>query len=126
MGKYISDTAFDAALNIIKGDSREIYVSNAAATSRTTAISTALASDTTSLNTAQFTIADGDSGDGYGRKVTIASVSEILVDSDGTATHVHITDASNLLLSATCTAQILTAGNRVTVPSFKYQIADPT
>lgn len=126
MAKYIPDSVFDAALEVIRGDSREMYVSSAGATTRAEAISSALASDTTSLNTAQFTIADGDAGDGNGRKLTVASVSEIDVSNTGTATHVHITDATNLLMSVECTSQALTSGNRVTVPSFKYQIADPT
>ena len=72
-----------------------------------------------------YTIADGDVN---GRKLTVAEQIDLTVDNGGSATHVSICDSANqkVLLVTTCSMQNLTAGNTVTVPTFKDEIADPS
>lgn len=75
-----------------------------------------------------FTQADGDAGDGNGRKVTMAQKTDQAIYYSGSASHVALvkTSTRELQLVTTCTAQTLTNGNTVTFPAWKYQIADPT
>lgn len=70
-----------------------------------------------------WTIADGDVS---GRKITVAEQANVPVDTSGTATHIAYDDGVTLLRVTTCTSQALTAGNTVTVPAHKFEIADPS
>jgi hypothetical protein len=47
---------------------------------------------------------------------------------DATTGHVAICDvgSTKLLLVTTCTSQAVTAANTVTIPTFDYELADPT
>jgi len=48
------------------------------------------------------------------------------VSNTGTAAHVALTNGSDtLILVTTCTEQVLTAANTVTVPTFDDEILDP-
>lgn len=69
-----------------------------------------------------YTIADGDVS---GRKLTVAQQADIPIDATGTATHIVLTDGTNIWVT-TCTSQALTSGGTVTVPAFDAEIADPT
>lgn len=73
-----------------------------------------------------FTLANGDVS---GRKVTVAEKTGT-VDTGGTATHVALTATigavNTLLYVTTCTSQVLTATNSVTVPAWDVEIEDPT
>lgn len=73
-----------------------------------------------------FTVADGDPGDGNGRKVTMGPKAGVSVTDTGEADHVALVDGSVVRYVTTCTAQTLTSGNTVNFPSWKIQIADPT
>lgn len=68
-----------------------------------------------------FTIADGDAS---GRKVTVSQQTDVPVDNTGTATHVVISDGTDIYVT-TCASQALTAGNTVTIPAYDIEIADP-
>jgi hypothetical protein len=125
MAKTVHDDVLDGALNVVKNNGTRLSVCNAQPTTYTEAITT--------FKLAIRTIAPADftgpaNGDVSGRKLTVNQQTGITVDADGTATYVAVSDSANskLLLVTTCTSQVLTAGNTVTVPAFKEEIADPT
>lgn len=91
-------------------------------TTRTEAVTTYALADVTVAG-GDFTKADGDTN---GRKVTVAQKTGVNVDTSGTANHVALCDASNLLYVTTCTSQALTSGNSLTFNSWKVEVADPT
>ena len=118
MAKYVNPTVvIDGALDKI-ALGNQLLVCSSQPTTRANALSSALAS--TSLISGDFTKANGDVS---GRKITIAQKSNISVTATGTANHIAIVDATNLLLVTTCDPQPLTTGNTVTVPAFKDEIA---
>jgi hypothetical protein len=133
MAKFTNDLAMDALLKYITGDAisndttnnRDLAVCSQQPTTRTEAISTYMLAKTTLTKSTDFTIAD-DPVSPYGRKVTTAQKSGVSVTNSGTATYVAICDGTNLLVVTTCTSQSLTAGNTVTIPSFKVQIGAAT
>ena len=69
-----------------------------------------------------FVIADDVSG----RKVTIATKTNVPIDTTGTALHVVLSLAGTILDVTTCTSQVLTSGGTVTFPVWTHSIADPT
>lgn len=121
MAKSVHNSVLDAALAVLATATLECACS-AEPTTRTEAVTT--------YNLASIAMAGGDfanaDGDTSGRKCTIAQKTGDTVDNSGTATHVALVDASNLLYVTTCTSQALTAGNSLTYGSWKVEIADPT
>lgn len=121
MAKWLNDTlVLDALLNGIAG-STQMMVCTAQPADRAAALSTALASVT--LSPSDFTKAGGSPN---GRRLNIAQKSAIPVTATGSATHVALVDASNLLAVTTATAQTLTSGNTVTIPTWYAQVGGPT
>lgn len=121
MAKWSSDSVLDALLDKV-ATGTILTVCSAQPTSRSEAVTTYALADV-SLSGGDYTKADGDVS---GRKVTIAQQDDIPVDNNGTATHVAVCDGSNLLYVTTCTSQVLTAGNTVTVPNWDIEVADPS
>lgn len=121
MAKWINDSVLDAALDLI-ATGTILTVCSAQPTNRTEAVTTYKLADVV-IDSGDFSKANGDTN---GRKVTVAQQADIPVDTNGTATHIAICDGTNLLLVTTCTSQVLTAGNTVTVPAFDDEIADPS
>lgn len=119
MGKWANDLVMDAALDKI-ATATNLIVCTSQPADRAAALAAALANKSLS---GAFTKADGNAS---GRKVTVAQQSNIPVDTTGTATHIALIDGSILLYATTCTSQALTAGNTVTVPAWKVEIADPS
>lgn len=123
MGKAINSTVLDQALNYIKNNATRMCVCSAEPTTYTQAITT--------FELADVTMASGDytvqAGAVSGRRVTTAAKVAVPVDNSGTATHVALVDVTGtaLLLVTTCTSQMLTAGNTVTIPAFNDEIAAP-
>jgi len=126
MAKWINTDVLDGALNVTKTGTR-LCVCNAqpatyadAITNYKLAIKTIAAGDFTGP-------AGGDAG-GNSRKITVNQQAGITVDLGGTALFIAVCDSVNskLLLVTTCTSQVVTAGNTVTIPAFKEEIADPT
>ncbi len=70
-----------------------------------------------------FTIGQGDVN---GRKVAVAAQSNVAISNTGTAAHIALMDATDLLFVTTVTAQLLTSGGTVTIPTFDVEAADPT
>ena len=124
MAKSIHDDILDAAFDELIANGNEINVCSQEPTT--------YAEAHTTYKLAQHVLAGGDyskaNGDVSGRKVTVAQQADIEVLANGTATHIAITDTINstLLLVTTCTSQVLTDGNTVTIPAFDDEIADPT
>jgi hypothetical protein len=121
MSKFAADSVLDALLDKV-ATGTILTVCSAQPTTRTEAVTTYKLADQV-INSGQFAKADGDTS---GRKVTIAQQTDVPVDSNGTATHVAICDGTNLLYVTTCTSQVLTAGNTVTVPAWKIEVSDPS
>jgi hypothetical protein len=125
VAKIVADSVLDAALNILKNNATIMTVCSTAPTNRTEAVTTYALADVAMTST-DYTLADGDAGDGNGRKVTTAAKNAVTVDASGTATHIALCDSSNLLFVAPCGSQQLYAGNTVNIPPQVFQIADPS
>lgn len=121
MAKFASDAVLDSLLDKV-ATGTILTVCSAEPTSRAEAVTTYKLADVT-VDSSDFSKANGDVS---GRKVTIAQQEDVPVDSNGTATHVAICDGSDLLYVTTCTSQVLTSGNTVTVPAWKIEVSDPS
>jgi hypothetical protein len=125
MGKSVHNDVLDAALNYIKDNATRIAVCSTEPTTYTELITTNMLSVKT-ISSSDFTgPADGDTN---GRKITSNQHANVSVTNSGTAQHVGLGDSANskLLLVTTCTSQVLTAGNTVTIPAWDDEIADPS
>jgi Flp pilus assembly protein TadG len=124
MAKSVHDDVLDAALNYIKNNCTRLTVCSTQPTTYTEGNATYALADVT-VDTGDFAVANGDTS---GRKLTIAAQSAVPVDASGTAAHVALLDVSGskLLYVTTCTSQVLTSGNTVTVPAWDIEIADPS
>lgn len=124
MSKWANDSVLDALLSkVATGDIMTICSAQPA--DRTEAVTTYALADvamTPGGGAGDYTLADGDTS---GRKVTMSQKADIPIDADGTANHVAICDATDLLYVTTCTPQALTSGGTVTVPAWKIEVADP-
>lgn len=121
MGKALPTAVLDTLLDKV-ATGTIMTVCSAEPTSRTEAVSTYALADVT-VSSGDFTKATGDVS---GRKVTVASKTNVTIDSSGTATHVAICDGSNLLAVTTCTSQALVAANTVTFPAWKVEVSAPS
>jgi hypothetical protein len=124
MAKSVHDDVLDAALNYVKTNGTRLCVCSTQPTTYTEAITTYKLAIKTISSSDYTGPADGTSG----RKLTVNQEATITVDSSGTAAHIALADSVNskLLYVTTCTSQVLTAGNTVTVPAWIIQIADPS
>jgi len=123
MGKSVSNTVLDAALNYIKNNADLMTACSAEPTNLTEAVTTYALADVAMTGT-DFTVGDGDTN---GRKVAVGAKADVLVDASDTATHVALVDSgTELLYVTTCTSQALTSGNTVDFPTWDIEIADPT
>jgi hypothetical protein len=126
MGKMVNDLVLDAAFQYLEDNATQLSVCKDTPTTysnATTEGNVMLAIHTVSA--ADFTIGNGATG----RMTTIAAQAAIEVLATGSATHVALSSAvgaSQLLYVTTCTSQVLTDGNTVTVPAWTITIADPT
>ena len=121
MGKSVANSVIDGALAVIATATRLDVTSDS---STPTGLTNSLAHVTLTAGNGNgsYTIADGDAS---GRKVTITQQSDISVTASGTANHIVLSLSGTILLTTTCTAQVLTSGNTVTVPAFADEIASP-
>ena len=128
MVAQLHDSAMDAAYDVVdQGNAVYVITAYNADDTRTT-ITTGtvpLATTAMTINTGDYTKADGDAG-ARSRKVTMAAKNAVSVTQSGTATHVAIVDATNVLLVTQCTSQVLTSGNTVNIPSWKHEFGQPT
>ena len=80
---------------------------------------------TAAMASADFTVSDGATS---GRQVVVAQKGGVTVAQSGSVDHVALLDTagSRLLYVTTCAAQVLTAGNSITLGSWAIEIADPS
>lgn len=123
MAKWANDTVMDTGLAVV-ATGTVLHVCTSQPADRAAAIAASLAdvSMTVGAGNGDYTLANGDTS---GRKLTVEQQTNVPVDATGNATHVAIIDGTDLLYVTTCTPQILTAGNTVTVPAWDIEIADP-
>lgn len=121
MAKWSNDSVLDALLDKV-ATGTILTVCTQQPTTRAEAVTTYKLADVT-VDSGDYTKANGDTS---GRKLTVAEQANVPVDTTGTATHIAISDGTNLLYVTTCTSQALTAGNTVTVPTWDVEIADPS
>lgn len=121
MAKWANDSVMDAALDIVAAGTI-LTVCSAQPTTRTEAVTTYKLADVV-VDSGDFTKANGDIS---GRKLTVSAQSNVAVDTTGTATHVAVSNGTVLLYVTTCTSQLLTSGNTVTVPAWDIEISDPS
>lgn len=122
MAKSVHDDVLDGAWDVFDQANQMIACSQEP-TNRTEAISTYALADVVMTPNTDFTKANGDVS---GRKCTVAAKSGVIVDTNGTATHIALVDGTRLLYVTTCTSQVLTAGNTVNFPAWDAEIEDPT
>ena len=120
MAKFLNDSVLDSLLDKI-ATGTQIIVNTTQPANRVAALSDALA--TASLSSGDFSKSDRTGG---GRTLTIAAKSAIPVTATGNAQHVSIINATELLAVTTATAQVLTDGNTVTIPSWTASVSDPS
>ena len=126
MGKLVHNDVLDAALNVFETAATVITVCKDTPTNYSEAITQGafMLAIKTGLTGGDFLIADAGGG---GRQTTVSAQAAIAVLESGTATHICLTDgASKLLFVTTCTSQVLTAGNTVTIPAWTITIGDPS
>jgi len=120
MGKAIPDAVLDASMDAIAlGTS--VSVCDTEPTTRAQAVTDYMLA-TVTVDSGDFSIANHATN---GRELTVAAQSSVSVSNTGTAAHVAITDASNVLAVFTCTSLALTSGEQVNVPAFTMQVEDP-
>ena len=125
--KWVSDAVLDAALSYISANADQLSVCTDLGSSPT--YSTATTAGTrlaikTGMTSGDFT---GPAA-GSQRQLTVNQQATLSVTNSGTAANVALTKSSGsvLLYMTTCTSQVLTSGNTVTVPSWVISIASPT
>lgn len=121
MAKWQNDAMLDAALNYIKNNAGTISVCSAQPANNAEVATYSLAG--TVVASGDFTVGDGDSS---GRKVAVAAKSGVSITASGTASHIALNGAGTLLYVTTCTAQALTSGGSVDIPTWDVEIADAT
>lgn len=118
MGKYIPDAKIDLQLDVVEGDA--VHVCSAQPTTYTEASATYQLA-TQAVTGGNYTKANGDTS---GRKNTCAPTAGTTIDNSGTATHVAVTNGTDLRLVTTCTAQALTESGTVDIGSFAHEVQD--
>lgn len=121
MAKFTPDAILDKPLEYIRDEVTTLYVCSGQPANFAGIAAVALAD--VAIDETDLTIANGDVS---GRKVTVAQQSNVDIDSDGTATHVALASADELLQVTTCTSQALNDEGTVTVPAYDIEFADVT
>lgn len=125
MTKFANDLVMDAAFDFVIAQAERLVVASGDAGGVYANLAAISLADV-AVDSGDFSKANGDTS---GRKLIIAQQTAITIDSSGTATHVHLVRDSataRILLTTTCTSQVLTAAGTVTVPTFDEEIGDPT
>lgn len=123
MAKWVNPAVLDAALAEIAG-ADSMAVLSGAATSFGEATSKTLAS--VAMAPSDFSLSAGSPD---GRRVAIASKTDVLITATGTATHVALIDAAtSTLLYVTTTNEpvALAADGRLTIDAWDISIGEPT
>lgn len=124
--KSVHNDVLDGALNILKNGATQISVctgaGDVAPATYAEATSTNMLAIKSDLTGADITVGDGTTG----RTATIAQFTGVEVLTTGTAEYICLCDVDDrLLYVTTCTSQVLTDGNTLTIPAWSVNIADP-
>lgn len=127
MAKRCHTDVLDNGLNEIKNNVTRMIACSAEPTTFAEANATYALADVT-LDSSDFTLANGDGAGTTPRKCTVGAQSGVTVDTSGTATHVALVDVANSKLEyvTTCTSQALTGGNTVNFPAWEIELGAPT
>ena len=128
MSKFVVDAALNEMIKYLKINAVKMVV---CLTDPVTYASLQGASHGFNLASATLVSTDFayDNGDASGRKLTVnaqAALDVVMAQSTATANEIALCSASAIILKTTCTSQLLTNGNTVTVPTFDDEIADAT
>lgn len=123
MSKWANNSVMDAAL-IKVATATHLIICPSQPADRAAALATALATTTMTPGdgNGDYTIADGDIS---GRKLTMSKKDNVSVAISDTATHAALIDGFNLLYVTMCIPQALIAGNTVSIPVWRIELADP-
>lgn len=118
---FLADYILDLALAELDAATATLYITSAEATTYAEASSTYKLGTKTSLSIG----APADRAPN-GRKVTVAAITDGVVDSTGTATHWAITKSGTTLMAtgALSASQAVTSGNTFTLAAFDIGIPD--
>jgi hypothetical protein len=129
MAKFMKDLIMDEALNYIKNNADQLVLCDGEPADYTDATtdkgSGGHALGETSIGSADFTLADGDTD---GRKVTLAAQNDVSVDVSGTADHYAVVDDTNsdlLYVTTISNSQSVTSGNTFSSNAIDEEIGDP-
>lgn len=130
MAKTINSSAVDAAYDWIRARVTMITVCSAQPTTYAQANSSTGANymlAKVAITSTGLTVAAGDAG-GSARKCTTTQKTGVSVTKTGTAKFIAWagSTASVLLLVTTCTSQVITTGNTLTIPAHKHEFGDVT
>lgn len=118
---FLADYILDLALAELDTATSTLYITSAEATNYTQASSTYKLGTKTSLS-----IGAPADRTPNGRKVTVAAITDGVVDSTGTATHWAITKSGTTLMAtgSLSASQAVTSGNTFTLAAFDVGIPD--
>jgi len=105
-----------------------MYVCTASVSSASTVTYAAiLAAALTGAITTSLASVSETSGDSSGLKLVVPQKASVTVTASGTAARVALVNSSGSVATyiTTCTAQVLTSGNTVTVPVWDIEVRDP-
>lgn len=125
MAAYVDDKVLDGALNYIKTNGAEVYLSASTSNDYAQLTSATNVLGKKALTTADYTIADGTSPSD-GRKVTIKPSGDVDITKDGTLQKVAIIDATNsdvLLAFDVTTTRTVTTSDKVALDDLVYTIS---
>jgi len=126
--KWASDEIASAALDWVKANGPKMYVCTASVSSASTVTYAAiLAAALTGAITTSLASVSEASGDTSGLKLVVPQKASVAVTASGTAARVALVNSSGSVATyiTTCTAQVLTSGNTVTVPVWDIEVRDP-
>lgn len=119
----VADIVLDGSIDVIRTATENIYICSQEPTTFTEA------SSTYKLGTkASPTISTATDGDTSGRKITVSAITDGVVNSAGTASHIAFTDdsASTLLYAFALDSTLpLATGSPWTTAAFDIEIPDP-
>lgn len=120
----ISDTVLDVSLSYIDDNCENLYLCNA-----DPGLNFTQASSTYKIGTkATPTISTPTDGDTSGRKIIVSAITDGVVDSSDTATHVALTDDSASLVLCSeelSSSKAIVTGSPFTLTEFDITIPDP-
>ena len=117
---FIADRVLDLGLNVLSTEANRLDICSSEPADFTAATTTASLGNKTSLS-----VGNPEARTPDGRKVTVAQITDGVVDGTGTATHYAIVDTVNSRLLATGSlsdSQAVTSGNTFTLAAFDIGI----